>query len=100
MGTNTDSRVILALVAMGRTSAESKRLLAAWDKSREPARLLAICMVSVCLTQLDARSLMPALIYIFNTQVPGLAKAARHALSPMTELITNLMPLTRMEELQ
>jgi hypothetical protein len=35
---NTDRRVILALIAMGRiTPAEAERLLAAWDESFETA---------------------------------------------------------------
>ncbi len=97
---NTDRRVILALIAMGRiTPAEAERLLAAWDESRESAWILAISLVMVCLAQLNVHSLVPTLMHFFNALVPALAEAARKALSPITGPITDRTPLTRVEGL-
>jgi hypothetical protein len=96
---NTDRRVILALIAMGRiTPAEAERLLAAWDESLETAWILAISLVMVCLAQLNVHSLVPTLMHFFNAQVPALAEAAPRR-SPITGPITDLTPLTRVEGL-
>jgi hypothetical protein len=92
---NTDRRVVLTVIAMGRiTPAEAERLLAAWDESLETAWILAIC-----LAQLNVHSLVPTLMQFFNAQVPAPAEAARKALSPITGSITDRMPLTRVEGL-
>ena len=97
---NTDRRVVLTVIAMGRiTPAEAERLLAVWDESRETAWILAISLVLVCLAQLNVHSLVPTLMQFFNAQVPAPAEAARKALSPITGSITDRMPLTRVEGL-
>lgn len=94
---NTDRRAILALIAMGRiTPAEAERLLAAWNESRETAWILAFSLAVVCLAQLNVHAFMPALVHFFSAQLPALAQAIRHALSPIGEAVTNLMPLTRL----
>lgn len=99
MAMNTDRRVILTLIAMGRTTpAEAEQLLAAWDESRETAWILAISLAIVCLAQLNVHLLVPTLMHL-NAQVPAPAEAACKALSPITGPITDLMPLTRMEGL-
>ena len=72
---NTDRRVILALIAMGRIR------------------------VMVCLAQLNVHTLVPTLLHFFNVQVPALAEVARKELSPITGTITDLTPLTRVEGL-
>ena len=79
---NTDRHAILALIATGRiTPAEAERLLAAWDESRETAWILAFSLAVVCLTQLNMRELLPALVHFFNAQLPALGEAVRHALT-------------------
>jgi hypothetical protein len=72
---NTDRRVILAQITLGRIR------------------------VMVCLAQLNVHTLMPTLMHFFNAQVSALAEAACKALSPITGPITDLMPLTRVEGL-
>jgi len=89
---NTDRRAILALIAMGRiTPAEAERLLAAWNESRETAWILVLSLAVVFLAQLNVHQLLPALVHLFNAQVPALAEAVRHALSPITDLIGGLL---------
>jgi len=89
---NTDSRAILALIAMGRiTPAEAERLLAAWNESRETTWILALSLAVVLAAQLNVHQLLPALVHLFNAQVPALAEAVRHALSPITDLIGGLL---------
>jgi len=89
---NTDRRAILALIAMGRiTSAEAERLLAAWNESRETAWILAFILAVVCLAQLNVHSPVSALMHFFNAQVPALAEAVRHALSPISNLMGGLL---------
>jgi len=89
---NTDRRAILALIAMGRiTPAEAERLLAAWNESRETTWILALSLAVVLAAQLNVHQLLPALVHLFNAQVPALAEAVRHALSPITDLIGGLL---------
>ena len=94
---NSDRRIILALIAMGRiTPVQAERLLAAVNESRETAWILAICLAVACMAQLHLHGLLPALMHFFHLQVPALAEAVHHALSPITKPITEWMPLTRM----
>ena len=89
---NTDRRAILSLVATGRiTAAEAERLLAAWNDSRETVWILALCLAFACLAQLHLRELLPMLMHLFNAQVPALAEAIHHALSPITDLLGGLL---------
>ncbi len=84
---NTDRRVILSLLAMGRiTAAEAERLLAAWNESRETAWIVGLCLAFACLAQLHLRELLPILMHFCSAQVPALAGAVHHALSPIAEL--------------
>jgi hypothetical protein len=88
----TDRRVILNLIAMGRiTPAEAERLLATWNESRETAWILAFCLAVFSLAQINVHLLQPALVHLFNTQLPALVEALRHALSPVTDLIGGLL---------
>ncbi len=97
---NTDRRVILALIAVGRiTPAEAERLLAAWDEILKTAWILAISLVMVCLAQLNVHSLVPRPMHFFNAQVPALAERARKARSPITGPITDLTQLPLVEGL-
>lgn len=90
---NSDRRTILALIAMGRiTPVQAERLLAAVDQSRETAWILALCLAGACIAQLHLHALLPGLMHFLSAEVPALADAVHHALSP----ITDLMPLTRM----
>ena len=87
---NTDRRVILTLIAVGRTTpAEAERLLAEWDESRESAWILAISLVMVCLARLNMHSLVPTLMHFFNALLPAPTEAARRALSPITGAIAD-----------
>ncbi len=84
---NTDRRVILSLVAMGRiTPTEAERLLAAWNESRETAWIVGLCLAFAWLAQLHLRELLPILMHFCSAQIPALAEAVHHALSPITEL--------------
>ncbi len=84
---NTDRRVILSLVVMGRiTPTEAERLLAAWNESRETAWIVGLCLAFACLAQLHLRELLPILMHFCSAQIPALAEAVHHALSPITEL--------------
>jgi hypothetical protein len=89
---NTDRRAILSLVATGRiTAAEAERLLAAWNDSREMVWILALGLAFACLAQLHLRELLPMLMHLFNAQVPALAEAIRHGLSPIADLLGGLL---------
>ena len=89
---NTDRRVILSLVAAGRiTAAEAERLLVAWNDSRETAWILLLCLAFACLAQLHLREFLPMLMHFFNAQIPALAEAVQHALSPINELLGGLL---------
>jgi len=89
---NTDRRVILSLVAMGRiTAAEAERLLAAWNDSRETAWILALSLAFACVAQLHLRELLPILMHFFNARTPALAEVVNHAVSPITELLGGLL---------
>ena len=93
---NTDRHAILSLVAMGRiTAAEAERLLAVWNESRETAWIVGLCLAFACLAQLHLRELLPMLMHFCSAQIPALAEAVHHALSPIVEPITDLMPLMR-----
>ena len=84
---NTDRRVILSLVAMGRiTASEAERLLAAWNESRETAWIVGLCLAFACLAQLHLREILPILMHFCSAQIPALAGAVHHALSPIGEL--------------
>jgi hypothetical protein len=89
---NTDRRAILSLVATGRiTVAEAERLLAAWSDSRETAWILILCLVFACLAQPHLHELLPGLMHFFNVQIPALAEAVHHAVSPITDLLGGLL---------
>jgi|GEM_PF-2057956 hypothetical protein len=89
---NTDRRVILSLVAAGRiTAAEAERLLVAWNDSRETAWILLLCLAFACLAQLHLHEILPNLMHFFNAQIPALAEAVQHALSPINELLGGLL---------
>jgi hypothetical protein len=88
---NSDRRAILALIAMGRiTPGQAERLIAAWNEGRETAWILAACLAFAVLAQPHLHELVPSLIRFFNTQVPAVAQAIHHALSPITDLIGEL----------
>lgn len=89
---SSDHRAILALIAMGRiTPGQAERLIAAWNESRETAWILAACLAFAVLAQPHLHELGPGLIHFFNAQVPALAEAIRHALSPITDLMGGLL---------
>ena len=80
-----DRRAILALIAMGRiTPGEAERLLAAWNESRETAWILAAGFGFALLGQFQVHQLVPILMHFINAQIPALAEAMQHALSPLT----------------
>ena len=84
----SDRRTILALVAMGRiTPVQAERLIAVLNESRETAWIFALCLVFTCLAQLHLHELLPGLMHFFNAQIPALAGAVHHALSPITEFL-------------
>ena len=88
---NTDRRAILSLIAMGRiTPAEAERLLVAWNETRETAWILAFCLVCVCLAQLNLHEFLPGLMHSLNAQIPALVEAAKHAISPIAEIVGGL----------
>jgi hypothetical protein len=89
---NTDRHTILSLVAAGRiTAAEAERLLVAWNDSRETAWILVLCLAFACLAQLHVPGLLAMLTHFFNAQIPALAEAVHHGLSPITELMGGLL---------
>lgn len=81
----SDRRAILALIAMGRiTPAEAERLLAAWNESHETLWIVALGLGFFMLAQVHLHDVMPMLLHFFNTQLPALAEAMRHAISLIT----------------
>jgi hypothetical protein len=89
---NTDRRAILSLVATGRiTAAEAERLLVAWNDSRETAWILAFGLAFAVLARLQLREFLPMLMHFFNAQIPVLAEAMHHGLSPITDLLGGLL---------
>ena len=89
---SSDRRAILALIAMGRiTPGQAERLLAAWNESRETAWILAACVTFAALAQPHPHEFGTVLMHFFNAQLPALAEAMRHALSPITDLIGGLL---------
>jgi hypothetical protein len=89
---NTDRRTILAMVATGRiTPAEAERLLLACNDSREVEWIAVLCLAFACLAQLHMRELLPDLTHFIYAQVPALAEAVRHALSPISNLMGGLL---------
>lgn len=93
---NTDRRAILSLIAMGRiTAAEAERLLAVWNETCETIWIVGFCLAFACLAQLNLRELFPILMHFCSAQIPALAGAVHHALSPIMGSVTDLMPLTR-----
>jgi hypothetical protein len=89
---NTDRHAILSLVATGRiTAAEAERLLVAWNDSRETAWILVLCLAFAGLAQIHLPGLFAMLTHFFNAQIPALAGAVNHGLSPITELLGGLL---------
>lgn len=89
---NTDRRIILSLIAMGRiTAAEAERLLAVSNESRETAWIVGLCLAFACVAQLHLRELLPILMHVCSAQIPALAETMHHALSPITEFWEGLL---------
>ncbi len=89
---DTDRRTILSLVAAGRiTAGEAERLLAAWNDSRETAWILLLCLMVACLAQFRLHELLTQLLHFINAQIPVLAEAVHHALSPINKLVGGLL---------
>jgi hypothetical protein len=87
-----DRRAILALIAMGRiTPREAEQLLAVWNESRETAWILLASFGFALLGQLQLHELVPMLTHFMNAQIPALAEAMQHALSPLTEGMEGLL---------
>ena len=85
---NSEQHTILALMAMGRvTPSQAERLLAAVNETREMVWILALCLAGACVTQLPQHELLPRLLHFFHAQVPVLAEAVLHALSPLTRFL-------------
>lgn len=81
---NTDRRTILSLVAVGRiTPAEAERLLAVSNESRETVWILCFYLAFLCLAQLHLREFLTGLMHLLIVQIPALAEAVSHALSPI-----------------
>lgn len=81
---NSDRRTILALIALGRiTPAQAERLLGAINETRETAWILALCLGYLVLAQLRLHELLPGLVHFLNAQVPAIAEAVHHAISPI-----------------
>ena len=88
-----ERRTILGLIAMGRiTPTQAERLLEAMNEGRETAWILALCLAYAALVQLHLHEWIPGILHFLSAQVPAMAVAAHHALSP----IARFMPLTRM----
>jgi len=83
---NAERRTILELIAGGRiTPAEAERLLTAWNESRETVWILVASLGFAVLGQLQLHELLPMLMHFVNAQIPALAEATQHVLSPLTE---------------
>ena len=88
----SDRRAILQLIAAGRiTPAEAERLLVAWDETRETLSIVALGLAFALLAQLHLQELVPTLLHFFNAQIPALAEAMRHAISPISEGMRGLL---------
>ncbi|MGA7858918.1 MAG: hypothetical protein WCA11_13365 [Terracidiphilus sp.] len=84
---NTDRRVILTLIAMGRiTPREAERLLAVWDEGREAVWIAGACCLAVAILELPhAVNLLPGLEHAVKTLLPGAFAVGHHAISIFTE---------------
>lgn len=68
----TDRRIILHLVAIGRiTPAEAERLLIAWNEGREGLWVFAACITVSFLAQLNLPHLIPGLMHIAHSLMVG-----------------------------
>lgn len=88
----SDRHAILALIATGRiTPAEAERLLAACNESRETLWIIALALAFAFMAQLHLGELVPMLLHFFNAQIPALAEALRHPISPISEGMRGLL---------
>lgn len=85
---NTDRRVILDLIAMGRiTPAEAERLLTAWNESRETAWILVASLAFALLAQLHTHEVLQMLNHLISVQLPALAHMLGSVIGAMGGLL-------------
>jgi hypothetical protein len=84
----TDRRIILRLIAMGRISpTEAERLLLAWSSGRENDWVLAGCIVAASMAQLNLRTLLPGLQHVAHSMMSWDLGSLHRALSLLTHLL-------------
>jgi len=88
----TDRRILLHLVALGRISpAEAERLLTVWNQGREDLWALSGAVLIACLALIRLPELLPRLAPIAHSLWAGNPNFLRHALSLFTHLLGGLV---------
>ena len=89
---NSHRRAILQLVAMGRvTPGQAERLLIALNDDRETLWALAACIAISGLAQIHLSQLLPELLHVAQSIMPGSVISLHHALSLATRLFGGML---------
>jgi hypothetical protein len=88
----TDRRILLHLVALGRiTPAEAERLIAVWNQGRADLWALSGAVLIACLALLHLPELLPSLGHIAHSLWVGNLNSLCHALTLFTRLLGGLL---------
>lgn len=88
----TDRRILLHLVALGRISpAEAERLLTVWNQDRENLGALSGAVLIACLALLRLPELLPGLGHAAHSLWAGNLNFLCHALTFFTRLLGGLI---------
>ncbi len=88
----TDRRMILRLVALGRISPmEAERLLIAWNDGRETIWTLAACIAAALFAQPHWQAMLPGLTHVAHYLLPVDSTSVQHLLSLLTHLLGGVL---------
>ena len=88
----TDRRILLHLVALGRISpAEAERLLTVWNQGREDLWALSGAVLIACLALLHLPDLLPGLVHVAHSLLAGNLNFLCRALTLFTRLLGGLI---------